>query len=105
LQYFNLQFRENIKKNEAKYLEKLKDVEEILKEKTEAYKCGDKTVEITEYNLCDQEDMIGINNEEEGEEECQENEEVGSEDEKVFTIQFRNSVGLVVVLSLIGLSI
>lgn len=51
-------------------MEKIKDVEEILKEKTEAYKCGDKTVEITEYNLCEQDDMIGINKHDESDAEC-----------------------------------
>ncbi|XP_067937976.1 nucleolar protein 12-like [Watersipora subatra] len=65
------EFREKTKKLEAKYLEKIKDVEEILKEKTEAYKCGDKTVEITEYNLVDQDDMLGINEGQQSEEEDQ----------------------------------
>ena len=57
-------FREKNKKLEAKYLEKVKVVEEILKEKTEAFKCGDKTVEITQYNLAEQDDMLGVNKDE-----------------------------------------
>ena len=39
-------------------------MEEILKEKTEAFKCGDKTVEITQYNLAEQDDMLGVNKDE-----------------------------------------
>lgn len=59
-----LQFRETIKKKEKKYLEHIRDVEEILREKTLAYKCGEKTVEITEYNFDEQDDMIGTNKQE-----------------------------------------
>lgn len=52
-----------MKKTEAKYLERIKDVEEIVKEKTSSYTCGGKTVEITEYDLTVGEEMIGPNNE------------------------------------------
>lgn len=50
-----------MKKNEAKYLEKIKDVEEILTEKTQAYECAGKTVQVTEYNLTAGGSMLGIN--------------------------------------------
>lgn len=56
-----------MKKNEAKYLEKMKDVEEILTEKTRAFECAGKTVQITEYDLTAGESMLGIN-ENEGDE-------------------------------------
>ena len=46
----------------------MKDVEEVLKEKTQSYQCGERTVEITEYNFDDQDDMIGTNKQEEEEE-------------------------------------
>ena len=49
-------------------MEHMKDVEEVLKEKTQSYQCGERTVEITEYNFDDQDDMIGTNKQEEEEE-------------------------------------
>ena len=48
-------------------MEHMKDVEEVLKEKTQSYQCGERTVEITEYNFDDQDDMIGTNKQEEEE--------------------------------------
>lgn len=57
-------------------MEKIKDVEEILKEKTKAFECGDKTVEITEYSLCDQDDMIGTNRAEASDDESKDSKEV-----------------------------
>ena len=56
-------------------MEHMKDVEEVLKEKTQSYQCGGRTVEITEYNFDDQDDMIGTNKQEEEEEDNSEHED------------------------------
>ena len=56
-------------------MEHMKDVEEVLKEKTQSYKSGERTVEITEYNFDDQDDMTGTNKQEEEEEDDSEHED------------------------------
>lgn len=39
----------------------MKDVEQILTEKTKAYTCVGKTVEVTEYDLTAGDIMLGVN--------------------------------------------
>lgn len=63
-----------MKKSEDRFLEKIQDVEKILQEKTKAFECGGKTVEIVEYDLADESGMLGPNqtNGDEEEDETQE---------------------------------